>query len=88
MDRLRVVSKCGCGCASINLDLDGRGWKSQGGIAVLSDHYWTDAEGRRFGIFMFAKDDALAGLEVYSVDGEATPTALPDSSVLGPNPPD
>ena len=76
VDRIRVVSRCGCGCASINFDLEGRGWKSPGGLEVLSDYQWRDGDGRLFGAFVFAKQGTLAGLEVYSIDGLATPTQL------------
>jgi hypothetical protein len=34
---------------------------------------------------VFAKDDALAGLEVWSIDGLATPTELPNIAWLRPN---
>ncbi len=77
---LRVVSKCSCGCASINFS----GFDSEGGLHILSDHYWEDVEGNHFGIFVFEKGGILAGLEVYSVDGGMTPTRLPSSKSLHP----
>jgi hypothetical protein len=85
VDRIHVISKCRCGCASVNFELDGRGWHSRGGMEILSDYQWHDAAGRRFGVFVFAKDEALAGLEVWSIDGLATPMDLPDIAWLRPN---
>jgi len=76
---LRVVSRCGCGCASIDF-IDAPG----AGLEILSDHKWEDSEGHLFGAFAFAKGGKLAGLEVWSIDGEATPSELPDTAVLVP----
>jgi hypothetical protein len=78
VDALRVVSRCGCGCASIDFV------REPGPLEVLSDYKWQDKEGRLFGAFVFAKNGKLAGLEVWSIDGAATPSVLPDTSVLVP----
>jgi hypothetical protein len=76
---IRVVSHCGCGCASIDF-VDKPGTP----LEILSDHRWEDPAGHLFGVFAFAKEGSLAGLEVWSIDGKATPTVLPDPSVLVP----
>ena len=34
------------------------------------------------GVFVFAEQEQLAGLEVWSVDGEETPTSLPEPRQL------
>ena len=73
---LRVVSRCGCGCASIDFVA------APSALENLSDYKWQDAEGHLFGASAFAKEGKLAGLEVWSIDGEATPRELPDPSVL------
>ena len=84
-DRIRVVSRCACGCASINFVLNGRGWHSRGGTEILSDFQWHDDEaGREFGEFVFAKEDTLAGLEVWPIDGRSKPASLPDAALLMP----
>jgi hypothetical protein len=84
-DAVRVVSRCGCGCASINFSVGDGGWHSRsGGMDILSDYQWSDSEGRVFGVFVFAKQRMLAGLEVWSIDGQATPTSLPEPSELRP----
>jgi hypothetical protein len=79
IETLRVVSRCGCGCASIDFV-----HAPSTALEILSDHKWQDAEGHQFGASAFAKEGKLAGLEVWSLDGEATPTVLPDTSVLVP----
>src|SRR5688572_30118373 len=79
----RVVSRCGCGCASINFSVGDGGWHSRGSeIEIVSDYHWSDAAGRKFGIFVFAKRRMLAGFEVWSIDGHAMPTSLPAISEL------
>jgi hypothetical protein len=82
--RTRVVSRCPCGCASIDFAVDGRQARPSAGMQVLADFLWQDAEGNRFGVFVFAKEDMLAGLELWSVDGSATASVLPDVARLEP----
>jgi hypothetical protein len=77
---LRVVGGCDCGCASIDFIEDAPGF----GLEVLSDHQWRDKQGNLFGVFAFAKAGRIAGLEVWSVDGKAIPSELPDPAVLVP----
>jgi hypothetical protein len=81
-EAVRVVSRCACGCASVNFTVGDGGWHSRAGIQILSDYQWSDSAGRRFGVFIFAKQRMLAGLEVWSIDGLATPTSLPQPSEL------
>jgi hypothetical protein len=80
----RVVSRCPCGCASIDFAVGGRRPPPAAGMQILADHLWQDAGGHRFGVFVFAKDGVLAGLEVWSVDGLAVASALPGVEVLQP----
>lgn len=79
VEGLRVVSRCDCGCASIDF-VDAPGEP----LEVLADYQWQDADGHLFGAMVFAKDGKLAGLDVWSIDGAATPTTLPAPSVLAP----
>jgi len=46
-------------------------------MQILSDYYWESADKHLFGIFVFARDDRLAGLEVWSTDGLSISTSLP-----------
>jgi hypothetical protein len=85
IDQLRVVSKCGCGCASVNFGLDGMTLDSKSGLEVLSNYCWGTGGKNLRGIFIFARDKKLAGLEVWSIDGLVTPSALPKISELRPS---
>jgi hypothetical protein len=51
---------------------------------VLSDYQWIFPEGYLCGIFVFAKGELLSGLEVWSIDGQATPISLPAIEDLTP----
>jgi hypothetical protein len=78
IEGLRVVARCGCGCPSIDFV------QVPGTLEILSDYKWQDVDGHLFGAFAFAKEGRLAGLEVWSIDGEAAPSVLPDTSALVP----
>ena len=79
VDRLRVAARCACGCASVDF------FSAPGlGVEVLSDYQWEDKEGRLFGVFVFSRRGVLAGLEVWSIDGQETPRVLPHISILRP----
>src|SRR5437868_14435605 len=65
-------------CASVNFSVTG--------MDILSDYVWEDAEGHKFGAFVFARGGLLAGLDLYSVDGAVTPTWLPKPEQLHPLP--
>ena len=82
--RARVVARCPCGCASVDFAIDGQRHPAGEGMQILSDYQWHGAGGELFGIFVFARGNFLSGLEVWSIDGEATPTFLPEPSVLTP----
>ncbi len=53
-------------------------------MEVLSDYEWRGPGGELFGVFVFACDGVLAGLEVWSIDGLLTPKLLPNISDLKP----
>lgn len=78
----RVVARCACGCASIDFAVGGHRGKATDGMAVLSDYQWRDAAGHLFGAFVFAYGKILGGLEVWSIDGQATAKHLPDIQQL------
>lgn len=77
VNRLRVISKCRCGCASVDFSFDGVLPNYRTGLEVLSEHLWGTGGVDLCGIFVFARNEKLAGLEVWSVDGQVTPTELP-----------
>jgi hypothetical protein len=79
LDELRVVSRCPCGCPSINFVLDG-----SGGMQILSDYVYEDTDGHTIGVFAFAQNGILAGIEVWSIAGDPIPKGVPDPCVLRP----
>lgn len=80
----RVATRCYCGCASVDYAIDGVVPKVGEPITVISDYEWIDSDGRLFGVFLFARCDLLAGLEVWSQDGLATADYLPELVDLRP----
>jgi hypothetical protein len=82
--RARVAARCRCGCASVDFAVDGQRAPAGEGMEILSDYQWRGAGGELFGVFVFSRRDLLSGLEVWSIDGEATPKSLPDPSQLTP----
>jgi hypothetical protein len=53
-------------------------------MEVLADFQWREAGGGLCGAFVFARGGLLAGIEVWSVDGRATPDVLPLPDMLTP----
>ena len=78
-----VISHCSCGCASIDLAIRGR-VGTPGPMNILADYVYRDAGGHLLGAFVFAHEDLLAGLDLWSVDGQATATTLPRPEQLTP----
>jgi len=78
-----VVGVCGCGCASVNFAIRGNE-PEPAGMHILSDYYWIDEKNHTGGIFVFAISGQLAGLEVYSMDGECDVSQLPKLDRLEP----
>src|SRR6267142_4204647 len=85
LKQARVSSRCRCGCASINFSVAGKEPPTTE-MDVRSDYLWDDAEGHKFGAFVFAHGGLLAGLDIWSVDGAVTPTWIPRPDQLRPMP--
>jgi hypothetical protein len=83
---LIVKSKCPCGCASIDFSYRNTDplHQTNSNFKIISDYKWKDEKYNLYGIFLFSKNDILAGLEVWSIDGNSTPTKLPNHSSLIP----
>lgn len=79
----RVHSRCPCGCASIDFAIAGQRPKTFT-MRVLSDFLWKDQNDHLFGAFVFEQDGLLAGLDLWSVDGQSTPSTLPSIEALIP----
>ena len=84
LDRVRVAARCPCGCPTVDLAVGGVQPPSGAGMAVLADYQWQGTGGARYGVFLFARAGLLAGLEVWSIDGQSTPSRLPDPAELRP----
>ena len=83
LDQARVYSRCTCGCASIDFAIAGKRPKTFG-VHVLADFQWKGEQGELFGAFVFESDDLLAGLDLWSIDGQAIPSCLPTIEELKP----
>ena len=53
-------------------------------MQILADYMYEDPDGHRIGVFVFASGGSLAGLEVWSIEGDHTPEAVPDPEALRP----
>ncbi len=84
VDDLWVISHCGYGCASIDFSVAGSIPDRKAGMEILSDHNWRTGGENLCGIFVFARNNKLAGLEVWSIDGLTPAPHLPDSDELTP----
>ena len=82
IDDLHVISRCDCGCASVDFSVGGREPATHGMRDVTDEFYWASNEGHIYAVLAYQKDDLLAGLEVYSVDGLSTPAHLPNPTDL------
>ena len=84
LESARVVSRCPCGCASVDFAIEGRVPPPGVPIGILADFEYRTPEDHLCGAFVFEKAGALAGLEVWSIDGLAIPSALPAIEQLRP----
>ena len=83
LDVARVASRCSCGCGSINFAIEGD-IPPAGNIGILADFEYRSASGALCGAFVFERHGLLAGLELWSVDGQETPAELPAIDNLRP----
>jgi len=81
---LRVASKCECGCASVDFSVKGQVPWPRAGMEIVSDFWWRTHSGHLCGAFVFLRGELLAGLDLWSIDGEETPTQLPRTEDLRP----
>jgi hypothetical protein len=82
LDKAHVTSwRCPCGCASIDLAIDGCPAPSAG-MNTLADFVFGKDE-EICGIFAFAQNGILSGLEVYGMAGDAS-RFLPSAESLRP----
>jgi hypothetical protein len=79
-----VIGRCSCGCATIDFGVGERHAPTTDPMGILADYIWRDHQSHVFGVFVFEREGLLAGLEVYSVDGLADATQLPQPEQLIP----
>jgi hypothetical protein len=84
LDRARVVSRCSCGCASVDFSIGGKIASPKSGMSVVSDYRWDSPEGYLFGVFAYAREGLLSGIDLWSIDGRATANSLPNTNQLRP----
>ena len=84
VERARVVARCSCGCASVDFAVDGKRASPKSGMSVVSDYRWDSPEGYLFGVFAFAREGQLSGIDLWSIDGRATARELPKPDRLRP----
>lgn len=80
----RVVSRCGCGCASVDFAVRGMVPPFGDGMGILADFEYRTTGGHMCGAFVYERAGLLTGLEVWSMDGLSTPSALPSPIQLRP----
>jgi hypothetical protein len=80
----RVISRCSCGCASVDFSIRGRTAPPKSAMSIVADYRWADPDGKLFGIFAFAREGLLAGIDLWSIDGRGTASALPRTGQLRP----
>ena len=82
LERARVVSRCACGCATIDLKVDGLQPARDAGMRVLADFWFEDGH-QTSGVFIYAYDGVLSGIEVTGYSGDI-PKVLPAPESLHP----
>lgn len=84
LEHVFVTGCCGCGCASVNLGVKEVVSLEDKGMETLCDYCWHDSDSAFFGVFLFARNGVLAGLDLWSIDGKSTATTPPHVSLLVP----
>jgi hypothetical protein len=84
LERTTVAARCGCGCASIDLAVDGAEEDKKESMDLIADFAWKTKTGNLCGAYLFTRRRHLAGLDLWSIDGVETPSALPEIQALFP----
>ena len=80
----KVVARCGCGCASVDFSINGVRPPVTAGMAMIADFQWHNEKGHLQGAYVFERNGLLAGLDLWSIDGQSTPDAMPPIDKLIP----
>jgi hypothetical protein len=84
VEHLRAMGQCGCGCDSVDFVPHDPTHVSQ----PIGDGVGTTPAGGRVGVIVWGRDDAITGLEVYSLGAEESDLKLPVPSSIQPFVPD
>jgi hypothetical protein len=84
LDHASVAAKCGCGCASIDIAVERTEGTKEGPMQVVADFAWKTNTGHLCGAYLFTRGGHLGGLDLWSIDGAETPSALPAVERLFP----
>ena len=68
---LQVVGRCGCGCASVDFRVPAQGQVAR----IVADAMAKAPDGEHLGLIVWALDNHLSGLEIYSYSDR--PASLP-----------
>jgi hypothetical protein len=75
ISQLRVVGHCGCGCASVDFRDPTHGQKA----VIVADAVASMPDGEDIGLLVWALDDQLSSLEVYSYSDHPASLPVPES---------
>ncbi|MDB6027472.1 MAG: hypothetical protein JWM68_3695 [Verrucomicrobiales bacterium] len=84
VEQLRAVGQCGCGCDSVDFTSHDPAHDSQ----RIGDGVGITPSGGKVGVIVWGKNDAITGLEVYSLGAEDGDLKLPVPSSIQPFVPD
>jgi hypothetical protein len=84
LEHLRALGCCGCGCDSVDFTTQDPTHISK----PIGDGVGTTPAGGRVGVIVWGGDDAITGLEVYSLGAEESDLKLPVPSSIQPFVPD
>lgn len=78
LSKATVIGKCECGCASIDLGIEGCPVPT-GPLCILGDFVQGDCQR---GVFVFARENILAGIEIYPLADMETCGEFPPTNEL------
>ena len=79
LEAATVIRKCECGCASIDFAISGVASKAYDPLHPFGDF---TAKDNQFGVFVFSKQNSLAGVEIYPLAELNLPSEFPCPSEL------
>jgi len=81
LEEATVVGMCSCGCASVDFAISGLKSDPSAPLDPFGDFITKD---QRFGVFVFSRQNRLAGIEIYSLQGDEAGSVFPSFEELVP----